>query len=145
MYSKFAGIVKGTGGDMQQVNLKSKKVLLKQHHHVNLDREFKADCKVWVQFLQSETNATCRPFIDMTRELTVDVLNFYTDTAKGLQLGFGCVFGSRWMYGQWGANFIKEKDPSIGYLELYGLSIAILARAKYLQNKRVEKGGGVLR
>ena len=100
MYSKFVGIVKGTGGDMRQVNLESKKVLPKQHHHVTLDREFKADCRVWVQFLQSETNATCDPFIDMTRELTADVLNFYTDAAKGLQLGFGCVFGSCWMYGQ---------------------------------------------
>ena len=136
MYSKFAqGSVYGRGkqGSRETKILKH----LKPFHHVNLDAEFRADCRVWLQFLSSEINATCHPFMDLSRVLVVKDISFYMDAVKGKSLGFGGVFGQHWIFGQWGESFILDCDPSIAYLELYGLCVGIFAWAKYLRNSRV--------
>ena len=39
---------------------------LKPHHHIQLDGEFKQDCRIWESFL---TNDLIRPFVDSTLPL----------------------------------------------------------------------------
>ena len=84
MYAKFSG-------------LESKK--LKPFHHVRLDQEFKNDCQVWIDFLNSGHISTIfRPFVDLKKVTMATELNFYTDASKNENFGFGCVFGKSFTY-----------------------------------------------
>ena len=126
MYSKFVGLVSD-----------STNKVLKPHHHINLDGEFRSDCLVWEQFLTVQEKLVCRPFVDLTQCLQATKLNFFTDAAKHGALGFGAIFDQDWMFGQWGDEFIKNCDPSIEYLELFSLVIAVFAWSEKLRNSRV--------
>ena len=109
---------------------------LKQHYHVRVDSELKSDCLVWLEFLNDQASL-CRPFMDFSKCLTADVLNFYTDTSGSAKHGFGCVFDKEWTWGRWNSCFITSKRPSIEYLELFGVAVAIVLWADRLQNRRV--------
>ena len=111
---------------------------LKHYHHVRLDREFREDCLVWKLFLSnSNLSVLCRPFIDLNIFETSQTLNFFTDASKGIGKGFGCVFGSKYTWGQWDIDFLKNEDPSIEYLELYALCTGVFCWAKELSNMRI--------
>ena len=61
----------------------------------------------------------------------------FTDSAKGHDLGFGGVFRPHWLFGHWKQDFIKREDPSIEFLELYGLVVAVFVWSKELINRRI--------
>ena len=107
---------------MKMMNSQGK--MLKQHHHVSLDREFKNDCAIWIEFLTNQMAVT-RPFSDFRPQQAVNI-GFFTDASKNPSLGFGCFFDNEWTFGQWENGFIEKHDPSIAYLELYALCIGIL-------------------
>ena len=102
---------------------------LKLHHHVRLDAEFKANCKVWIDFLDVDKGlqeiVNC-PMIDLlSPDLTSTEICFYSDASAGKMRGFvGCIYNSRWLRGDWN-GFIEAKNPSIKYLELYALCAGI--------------------
>ena len=79
MYAKFAGLLS----------------TLKPYHHIRLDSEFKADCRIWISFL-TELDSVVRPFIDLNETLQADTLNFYTDASANSSLGFGGIFDKEW-------------------------------------------------
>ena len=109
---------------------------LKQHHHITIDQEFKLDAYMWQSFLENCTKRElCRPFLDQNVFETSQLLNFSTD-ASG-KIGFGCVFRDAWTFGKWSAQFLVEKKPSIEYLELYALCIAIYTWEEDLRDKRI--------
>ena len=133
MYAKYSEIVDYHGNRILGSHLKP-------HHHIKLDQEFKLDCSVWLQFsLKMENNPTalCRPFIDLNRTLSANTLDFYTDAAKGVFLGMGGVFGSKWFFAKWEQNYIQQFDPSIEYLELLALCTAVFCWIEQLENKRI--------
>ena len=70
----------------------------KQHYRINVDRELKNDCLMWLEFLK-KPEAVCRPFINFTTEHSSDVLDFFTDASGKHDHGFGCVFNPSWTYG----------------------------------------------
>ena len=39
----------------------------------------------------------------------------------------GAVFNNMWLQGNWNANFIQEQKPSIEFLELFALTIAMVS------------------
>ena len=101
------------------------KGLKKQHHHVTVDREIRADCRMWLEFL-SDLSSVSRPFVDFDKETYhAEQLQFFTDTSRAPYLRFGAIFDSHWTYLQWEENYIVECNPSIEYLELYALTVAI--------------------
>ena len=53
MYAKYTHIIdlKMVGESHMTPKFQYK---LKKHHHVQLDNEFKFDCAIWLEFLQSE-------------------------------------------------------------------------------------------
>ena len=57
--------------------------------------------------------------------LMADVINFYTDASGASDKGFGCIFDNDWAYAMWEENFITKFKPSIEFLELYVMAIAI--------------------
>ena len=131
MYAKFSGFVDKNGNKVRHA-------ILKQHHHMHLDAEFKADCSIWLQFLMGCHKGICRLFIDARDNChTSETPDFYTDAAKGFSLGAGGVFGAKWFFLQWEPNFIKSHDPTIEYLELYALRVEILCWSQELRNRRI--------
>ena len=109
---------------------------LKGHHHVKLDKEYKEDFKMWLSFLtKDKLLSVCRPFVDLTVRRTAQELNFYSDAlASEMSGGLGCVFGKHWMKASWPEDFLKVKKPSIEYLELAALSVAVFAWGGYLKH-----------
>ena len=117
---------------------KASGLTLKPHHHIRLDREFRSDCEVWCNFLLSTHRGLNRPFIDLNNKLSAETLSFYTDAAKGESLGIGGIFGPyHWYFAQWEPGFIKTCDPSIKYLELLGVCIAVFMWIDELKNRRI--------
>ena len=112
--------------------------ILKPHHHVTLDKEFKNDCLMWTIFLGNQT-AVNRPFVDMDRSTSANDIGFFTDSSKNENFGFGCYLGKlkQWTFGIWEPGFIKQKDPSIAYLELYALCVGIFCWQENLTNGKL--------
>ena len=110
----------------------------KLHHHVRLDKEFKADCKIWLKFLgETSRLATIvnRPMIDILgiKEMSTDIC-FYSDASASPKLGYGCLLDTKWLQGYWDESFIRSNEPSIEYLELFALTAGILTWGHLLQN-----------
>ena len=105
MYSKFSGLVEFEGKlstiKYEQLGisdeLAKKQKVLEPHHHVNLDKEFREDCEVWLSFLESQDSSVCRPFVDLSSSLQADQLFFYTDSSVNPDLGFGAIFGTHFL------------------------------------------------
>ena len=82
--------------------------------------------------------ALSRPFIDLSKVLTVDDIGFSSDAAAGKNLSYGCILGNKhWSYGQWEPGFIAEYQPSIKFLQLYALCMGIFIWIEKLKNKRI--------
>ena len=93
---------------------------------------------MWLEFLSNTgTKVINRPFVDLHRFETADTLEFYTDSSAAAELGYGCVFSKRWFFGQWEPGFINNFAPSIAYLELTALCMAVLTWSEYLCNTRI--------
>ena len=120
--------------------MEAKTTNLMQHHHVTIDAEFRSDMAIWTMFLlnaEREPTFLCRPFIDLGMELDAVKLDLYTDSSANPRLGFGGVFSSRWFFGQWQPGFIRKNKPSIQYLELYAVCMAIFIWIDYFRNFRL--------
>ena len=106
---------------------------LKQYHHVSLDKECHFDLEVWRIFLSNHhSRAVCRPMVDLATHLIATDISLVSDASAAKDLGFGAVFGTRWIFAQWEEGYIKpsENQPSIAYLELYALTAALLTWRK---------------
>ena len=126
MYAKYA-------------NLTDKKMgILKQHHHICIDKEFRDDCSVWQQFLHSDTiSVVNRPYVDFTSSIKAEELQFFSDALLNGSLGFGARFDCEWTYTQWPHDFITVCKPSIDYVKLYALVLAAYVWSHKLSNRRV--------
>ena len=94
------------------------------------------DCEVWLQFL-NEPAAVSRPFVDFdSSTFSAQELGFHTGTSRSANLGFRVVFDLNWTYHMWEENFIRDCQPSIKYLELYAVTVAIHLWACKLENRR---------
>ena len=120
MYTKLTGIHKHN---------------LKAYHHVSLDREFLDDCSMWIDFLTRNQITIFRPFIDYAPHDYSETIQFYTDASK--TRGFGCFFNGRWTFSKWENNFVERENPSIDFLELYALCVAVAIWSNFLANRRV--------
>ena len=123
MYTKFCNTV-------QEKNLR-------KFHHINLDFEYKSDCKMWLSFLKkSHYISIARPFCDLDNVLNAQVLYMYSDATKNSKLGFGNIFNENWISQQWEPGFIEKFDSSIEFLELYAVCMGIFTWIEQLRNLR---------
>ena len=131
MYAKFAHIMDHRGKLISGTKMR-------QHYHVALDTEFRDDCAVWELFLMNkEISTLCRPFLDVDIFKTSKELDFTTDAAAGEHLGAGCVFGTSWTSLRWPSGFMRQvPKPSIEFLELYALVMAVYIWSERLSNTR---------
>ena len=130
-----------TKGMYRKLSLRdSKGELLKKFHHIRLNKEFLQDCTVWLKFLLDvENSELCRPFVNFSNQKLGKILFFYSEASRNPELGMGVIFNNRWLCSWWPQGFIEKYNPSIEYLELYALTIALLTwRRDYdLSNARV--------
>ena len=96
------------------------------------------DCEIWRTFLTFYHEPTiCRPMVDLAKVVTSVQLKFFTDASASKILGVGGVFDNRWLSAQWEPGYIETLNPSIEYLELYGLVASILTWGEDLRNARI--------
>ena len=84
----------------------------------------KWDMQIWRDFLH-HPSAIARPFIDLTETLMAEDIGMFSDSSKNPKLGTGAICGKQWIMQQWDENFVLKNDPSIEYLELYGVVLAV--------------------
>ena len=73
----------------------------KQHHHVRLDAEYKRDCDIWIRFLSTDlAQVVNRPMLDLDSTCHAKQIGFSSDASAGKELGFGCVYQNRWIFGK---------------------------------------------
>ena len=113
------------------------KGVLKPHHHIRVDGEMKLDAQVWLTFLQDQS-AVCCPFSDFkANTVSAMELKFASDASRNPELGYRAIFKNVWISGLWEPGFVEQCNPSIEYLELYALTVAIFLWIPLLSNKRV--------
>ena len=102
----------------------------KPYHHIKLDAEFKADCKIWLEFLSHENlkSVVNRPMIDIDIFTTSKEICFYSDASAVKNLGFGCIYNKRWIFSKWEDDYVEKFKPGIEFLELFALCAGILTR-----------------
>ena len=108
MYSKYAAVINTGVHDHSESKFMDKyQSKLKQHHHVNLDKEFKMDCEVWLQFLAGDLHQVVqRPMVDLIRTLnTSENIEFYLDASS--KIGFGAILDNNWLQGDWNKEFLE--------------------------------------
>ena len=110
---------------------------LKPHHHVKITQEMKLDFEMWNIFIHHQS-VFARPFADFSKTSFTSVLvDMYSDAAKSEILGMGATCGISWCYQQWDASFIKQRNPSIEYLELYAVLVGVVLWIERFKNTRI--------
>ena len=110
--------------------------LTKPHHHLNVNAELKLDLRMWLIFLQHPTIYS-RPFFQYDSEIFSTDINMYTDSAKRTGLGCGGYHNEDWFVAQWEDEFIQECNPSINYLELFAVAVAVINWIHNYANRKV--------
>ena len=115
---------------------------LKPYHHLRVPSDIKLDLRMWLEFL-NKPNIYCRPFSDFA-ELTAEDILMFSDASKSEKLKFGAYCQNDWMAYMWSEsttsksnNFIKDMDPSIEFLELFGVTAAVLQWIYRFANKKI--------
>ena len=83
----------------------------------------------------SDNSSVCNLFIDFSETLVVHKINFSTYPSGNEKLRFGGIFDNQSFFSQWEPSFMKNCKPSIEFLELYALAVAIILWAEQLQNR----------
>ena len=109
---------------------------LKLHHHVRFMGELRSNMVMWFSFL-SEPTIFSHPFIDFETTLTPEQTKMFSDASGNFSLGFGAICSSSWMFGQWDNEFMKARNPTIEYLELFGVLAGVLTWLHRFHNKRI--------
>ena len=78
-----------------------------------------------------------RPFVDFEDDLVATELEFFSDASLNEHFRIGARFRDEWFFAQWPVGFIKSCKPSIQYVELLGLTMAVFTWIKYLAHRRV--------
>ena len=111
-------------------NLLSNCNLTVPHHHLQLNAEAKDDLRMWQQFLRLP-QAYARPFYQFDNETTYTPEFFMTDASM---IGGGGVCQNDWFIIEWDEDLMEQCKPSINFLELYVLTIAIYVWGERFSN-----------
>ena len=114
----------------------SKKQKLLPGHHIYLNAEMRADLEMWLLFFK-HPSIVARPFIEFSRPLYAGEINMFTDSAGNKNLGTGGYCDKSWFTQNWESSFITDNNPSIEYLELFGVAIAVVNWIHRFSNKRI--------
>ena len=108
---------------------------LKPRHHVRVKAENKLDMELWLEFLQ-HPSVFCRPFEQFMVTEGVKI-PWYSDASRNYSKGFGAWCQNSYTYGKWD-KFVKSVHPSIEYLELYGVTVAVTLWVHRFANQKIQ-------
>ena len=128
-------IIPGRAFTRRLYSLTQGKNHLKPHHHVKVSKEYKLDLEVWNKFL-SKPEIFYRPFMD-SEELNAQDILMYSDASRNFHKGFGAWCQNSWMVGAWNPRFMEHAEPSIEYLELFGVCAAVLTWIDRFSNMKI--------
>lgn len=112
---------------------------LERHHHVRVDGEMRADCKIWYTFLNM-SEAVCHPFLDFSQVFHADQIEFFTDGALNEErIGVGGCYGDSWYAGQLSLCDYSDLDQAITIqmVEMYGVLLGLSLWIDRLTNRWV--------
>ena len=107
-----------------------------KHLHIPMNHELKQNLKCW-QFFLKQPQAFSRPFFEFDTYLRAEEVDLSSDASRNPELGAGGICGNEWFIFQWNEDFIKEKEPSIAYLELFAVTVIVLLWLKKFKNKTI--------
>ena len=108
---------------------------LKPYHHINLRQENRLDLLMWQRFLSS-ANVFSRDFADFSGTEAEDIL-MYSDASRNFQKGFGAWCNQSWTLGAWDYKFMYDNEPSIEYLELFAVTVAVKLWIHQFTNRKI--------
>ena len=111
------------------------RVQLLPHHHVRISGENRMDLQIWKTFLKHPA-VFSRPILNDDIATVVDI-DMYSDAAKSNKRGFGAYCKNCWVAKKWPVGFIENCNPSIEYLELYGVATTVLLWIKDFSNQKI--------
>ena len=106
------------------------------HHHIRITAECRMDMEIWMRFL-SDPLIYCRPFLSCIVQQAKDI-DMYSDASGSSEKGFGAYCGQQWIFRAWDKEWMESEHPSIEYLELYAVAMAILIWIKNFKNSSIE-------
>ena len=98
---------------------------LKPHHHLRITNELHMDLRMWKEFL-AYPGVFSHSFSDFSVEKKATEIDLYTDAAGKATLGGAGVNNREWFFVGWDPTFIAKYKPSIEYLELYAVTVAVV-------------------
>lgn len=101
------------------------------HHMVRISQGAKLDLLAWLEFLAHFNGVSV--FADHAWQSN-DTLQLFTDAAASV--GFGAYFQGKWVQGHW-PPCILQQPPSIAFLELFPLFVALKCWAPLLAGRKV--------
>ena len=75
--------------------------------------------------------------MDTCNLLTAENIDMLSDASGNFSKGFGAYCNKDWTFGQWEKSFMERHEPSIEYLELFGVTVAIQLWIERFANKRI--------
>ena len=105
--------------------------LKKPHHTVRISKGARLDLLLWLQLLVHFNGVSA--FLGQQWESN-EVVDLFTDAAAGV--GFGAYFKGKWLQGRWSSDIIQN-PPSIAFLELFPILVALLCWAPLLSNSKI--------
>ena len=120
---------------VRRLYLSGQDLKLKPHHHIRITKENRLDLQVWHKFLQ-HPEAFYKPFMEVN-PITSEQVDLCSDASGSEVLGYGAFCRPEWCYGQWDAAFIRATQPSIEFLEMFAVAVAVLNWIKIFANKRI--------
>ena len=108
---------------------------LKPHYHIRLKEENKLDLDMWFKIL-THPDSFYRPFMELVC-LDASEIDMYSDASRAFSKGFGAWCQNSWTCGNWNYEFMESAQPSIEYLELYGVAIAVKLWIQRFRNRRI--------
>ena len=102
----------------------------KAHHHLPIKADTKDDLRMWLKFINN-AEAYARPFFQFQPDIVYPPQFFYTDASMS---GGGGVCDRSWFVMEWDEDFLRVYEPSINYLELYALTIAVCCYIERFKN-----------
>ena len=105
----------------------------KPHHHLELTKDSKEDIKMWFKFIQSQ-HVHARSFFEFGNHTIYVPQFFFTDASK--TRGCGGICDQEWFIMEWDNEELLQ-NFSINFLELYALTIAVVAWLYKFSNKPI--------
>ena len=111
----------------------------KNCHHRRISKTVYEDLLVFRTFLVECSQERYRsiPFLIKEKKFNEEI-QLFADSTGASNLGFGCVYGSKWAYGKWeDTQIFHQITPNIALLELYAIVLAAEVWAKELGGQAI--------